>query len=95
MNDGPNRPMQNTTTTVRFTIIGDVKARAFPPWIERHARKLGVRDLTINCNDRGLDVTGTGAPEMLESLAIACSLGPADVLVDAIDGLPTTWQIEA
>ena len=87
--------MQNSFETTSFTITGAVFATSFPPWIKRHARKLGIEPLTVETTPQGIRVTGAGPPEMLEALVIACSLGPADVLVDTVTGFPTNWQMEA
>lgn len=75
--------MQDTTTT-RFLVTGDVAASHFPQWIRAHAAKLGLSAVATDLTNDGLHVEGTGPPEMLDALGIACSLGPAGVMVDRV-----------
>lgn len=70
--------------TMNYLITGDVGAAHFPGWIRAHAAKLGLSVVRLDLSNRGLEIEGRGAPEMLEALAIACSLGPAGVLVDRV-----------
>jgi hypothetical protein len=50
----------------------------------RHARKLGVVfDISGSLPNR-VDIIARGAPEMVEAFALACSLGPKSVSVDAL-----------
>jgi hypothetical protein len=74
----------SSSVTSRFVITGDVGAAQFPGWIRVHAAKLGLSILDLHLTNRGLGVEVTGPPEMVEALAIACSLGPAGVLVDCV-----------
>lgn len=85
---------RNTPQTI-FTITGDVAAASFPPWIKRHAKKLGVQQLEIEASPNVLTVRGFGAPEMVEALAIACSLGPAEVMVENVSNMPNFCEISA
>lgn len=71
-------------STNRFLITGDVAARHFPGWIRAHAAKLGLRLHRLDLSERGIEVEGSGPPEMLEALALACSLGPSGVLVERV-----------
>ena len=70
--------------TTRFLITGDVGAPHFPGWIRGHAAKLGITLRGLRLTGRGLEVEGEGEAEMLAALALACSLGPAGVLVDRV-----------
>ncbi len=70
--------------TASIHIIGQVQAADYPEWIQRHARKLGLRDVTARLTNEGMDVRATGPDEMLNALALGCSLGPASILVDEI-----------
>jgi acylphosphatase len=74
----------NTSVTRTLIITGDVAAPHFPGWVRRHAAKLGLEVQRLGLTNRGLEVVSRGAPEMIESLAVACSLGPAGVLVDEV-----------
>lgn len=70
--------------TATILIFGDVQAPDFPAWIERHARKLGLQAVTADTVETGLKVVATGPDEMLQALALGCSLGTASVLVDHV-----------
>ena len=72
------------SVSVSYLITGDVGAPHFPGWIRHHAAKLGVTLGKLELSNLGLEIQGSGPPEMLDALAIACSLGPAGVLVDRI-----------
>ncbi len=74
----------SAVVTRRFLVTGDVAAPHFPGWVRAHAAKLGLAVQRLDLSNRGLEVESRGAPEMIESLAIACSLGPAGVLVDEV-----------
>ncbi|MEJ6709787.1 MAG: acylphosphatase [Amylibacter sp.] len=68
-----------------ISIFGDVGASDFVGWILRHAAKLGLGSLSVEHFDEHLEVQAEGASELLEALSLACSLGPASVLVDRIE----------
>jgi len=72
----------------RFFIQGRVDSDKFPPWIERHARKLGVA-CHIDRQDRAtLEAVLTGPVELLDAMEMACLLGPFQVWVDQIERRP-------
>lgn len=66
-------------------VFGNVSAPDFPEWVMRHARKLGLREVKTNLRDGCLEISAFGQEEMLNALALSCSLGPASVLVDRIE----------
>lgn len=68
----------------RILLTGDVHSADFPAWIARHARKLGLVRVTTEQVPAGLEVTASGAEEMLQALALGVSLGPESVLVDTV-----------
>ncbi len=70
--------------TARMQVTGDIAAPSFVPWIARHAGRLGLRNCAIARKGPHLSIKATGAPEMLEALALACTLGPAEVMVDDV-----------
>ena len=72
------------STTARILLTGAVADPAFPGWILRHGRKLGLHDITACPVAAGLEVQATGARPMLHALALGASLGPAGVLVDTM-----------
>jgi len=65
-------------------VFGRVTAPDFPDWITRHARKLGLRRIRTSLHADYLDVGAIGQDEMLNALALACSLGPQSALVDRV-----------
>ena len=71
-------------TNARILLTGDVHSADFPPWIARHAHKLGLVRVTTERVEAGLEVTASGAEEMLQALALGVSLGPESVLVDTV-----------
>lgn len=66
-------------------ISGDVGAPVFAVWIARHARRLGLRGAILRHGVDRLDLALTGQPELLDAMALGCSLGPREVWVDQIE----------
>lgn len=81
------RPAQVDVTEL-FSIHGDVGASAFPAWIARHARRLGLGQRLLGQAQGRLDVLVWGPPDLLDAMALGCSLGPQEVWVDEIARLP-------
>jgi len=74
-------------SAVRFSLLGRISSPDFQGWMSKQAAKLGVAfNITELSADR-MDLSASGAPEMLEAFALACSLGPESVLVDEL-----IWQ---
>ena len=74
--------------TEHFSIRGRVGAASFAPWIMRHAARLGLFGQILVQTESGLDVIVTGPSDLLDAMALACSLGPQEVWVDEIGRLP-------
>ena len=72
----------------RFAIRGQVGAASFLPWITRHAARLGLGVRILGQTSSCVGVILTGPPDLLDAMAVACSLGPQEVWVDGIDRLP-------
>lgn len=68
-----------------FGIHGDVGARIFAVWIARHARRLGLRGAILRHEADRIDMVVTGLPDLLDAMALGCSLGPQEVWVERID----------
>lgn len=98
---GKNAPDQNlqtpdpmhaispqTDATQHFAIRGQVGAASFAPWITRHAARLGLCGRIVRQSQTCLDVVLCGPPDLLDAMALGCSLGPQEVWVDQIDRLP-------
>lgn len=68
----------------RITILGDVNAASFVPWIHRHAEKLGLSQHFFYAGADRIELEVAGPVELIDMLEMGCSLGPIDVWVDEI-----------
>ena len=75
-----------------FAILGDVGAPIFATWIARHARRLGLRGAILRHETGRIEMVVTGLPDLLDAMALGCSLGPQEVWVERIDRAPTALQ---
>lgn len=75
-----------------FRIFGDVGSDVYAGWIARHARRLGLRGAILHHGADRLDLVVTGQADLVDALALGCSLGPQEVLVDRIDRRLTAPQ---
>jgi len=57
----------------------------FAAWITRHACRLGLRCAILRHHPTRLELIVTGLPDLLDAMALACSLGPREVWVDHIE----------
>jgi acylphosphatase len=71
-----------------FCIKGQVGAAGFPTWISRHLGRLGLEGRVLAQSCTSVRVIVAGPAELLDAMALACSLGPQDVWVDEIERLP-------
>ena len=71
--------------TDHFCIVGRVGAAQFPGWIMAHAAKLGLSGGVMSQSDQCVEMRFSGPPDLLDALAVGCSLGPREVWVDRID----------
>ena len=70
---------QNNNFRERMTILGQLDAASFEPWIRRHAAKLGLaQEFTHRGADR-IELVLQGSEELIDMMEIGCSLGPIDV----------------
>ncbi|TIS79602.1 MAG: acylphosphatase [Mesorhizobium sp.] len=72
----------------RMTILGDVEAASFQPWIERHAAKLGLAQAICVAGPDRIELDVAGPTELIDMMEMGCSLGPIDVWVEAIRRTP-------
>lgn len=72
----------------RMTILGDVEAASFLPWIERHAAKLGLAQAICFAGPDRIELDIAGPAELVDMMEMGCSLGPIDVWVEAIHRVP-------
>ncbi|MCZ3376528.1 MULTISPECIES: acylphosphatase [unclassified Rhizobium] len=68
----------------RMTILGDLNAASFVPWIRRHANKLGLAQTFFHSDAARIELEVTGPVELIDMLEMGCSLGPIDVWVEEI-----------
>lgn len=71
--------------TVEMRIAGEVGSEAFADWICHRARLLDLIGWVKIIDDAEIAVVVTGDEALVEAMEVACSLGPANVLVDYID----------
>ena len=87
------------SATDRIALLGRVDDPAFLPWIERHRARLGLSGGIATCQAGRIELVVSGAPDLIDALELACSLGPAEVLVErterepAVDPSPSKPQI--
>lgn len=68
----------------RMTILGDLDAASFIPWIERHAAKLGLSQAVSHRSADRIELEIAGPTELIDMMEMGCSLGPIDVWVETI-----------
>jgi hypothetical protein len=78
--------MQNVNASVsaRLTINGTFAQPHFMGWMERHARRLGVRMVLVGSDEGEITLDLAGPSELVDAMELGCLLGPIDVWVDAI-----------
>ena len=76
----------------RCTVLGNVGAPIFASWIARHARRLGLRGAILHHDSGRLDMAVTGLPDLLDAMALGCSLGPQDGWVEQVERAETALQ---
>jgi acylphosphatase len=76
-------------TTEHLSIFGNVGAPAFAVWIARHAARLGLQGSVLSQENGRVDLIMRGPPDLLDAMALGCSLGPQEVLVDRIERFAT------
>ncbi|NKL20267.1 acylphosphatase [Rhizobium leguminosarum] len=69
----------------RMTIVGDLEAASFVPWIRRHAAKLGLSHTISHMSSMRIELEVSGPEELIDMMEMGCSLGPIDVWVVRID----------
>ena len=75
-----------------FTVLGDVGAPIFATWIARHARRLGLRGAILRHDAGQVEMVVTGLQDLLDAMALGCSLGPQEVWVERIDRAEVALQ---
>ncbi|URK87506.1 acylphosphatase [Rhizobium sp. RCAM05350] len=72
-------------TRERMTILGDLDAASFVPWIRRHAAKLGLSQAISHASTDRIELEVEGPEELIDMMEMGCSLGPIDVWVESIE----------
>ncbi|RWM89299.1 MAG: acylphosphatase [Mesorhizobium sp.] len=72
----------------RMTILGDVEAASFLPWIERHAAKLGLAQAICVAGPDRIELDVAGPADLIDMMEMGCSLGPIEVWVETIRRTP-------
>ena len=78
----------------RMTILGDLQAASFVPWIRRHAAKLGLSQAISHQSVDRIELEVAGPIELIDMMEIGCSLGPIDVWVETILRTPIESDAE-
>jgi len=79
----PDHAMRDVTE--HFALCGQVGDQGFAVWIGRHAGKLGLGVRVLGQTAVRVDLIVCGPPDLLDAMALACSLGPQEVWVDQVD----------
>ena len=72
----------------RMTILGDLDAATFIPWIQRHAAKLGLSQAISHRSSARIELELAGPEDLIDMMEMGCLLGPIDVWVETIDRSP-------
>ena len=73
--------MRDQRRTAKIMLQGQFCQSSFLPWIERYAHKLGVQIISFQFDRGDLEMLVLGPDEMVEALALGCSLGPKDAFI--------------
>lgn len=77
----------------RFTISGDIGSPVFVPWVERHARRLGLAASISERSPTRMKVRIEGPAELVDAMEVGCLLGPIEVWVDDIAREPLNSRV--
>lgn len=70
--------------TLKLTIDGDLQGGSMVNWVVHRASLLNLAGKINFQNTTSIDLTISGERVLAEAFEVACSLGPADALVDSI-----------
>ncbi|EJT01893.1 hypothetical protein RCCGE510_25361 (plasmid) [Rhizobium sp. CCGE 510] len=68
-----------------MTIVGDLEAASFVPWIQRHAAKLGLSHTISHTSSMRIELELSGPEDLIDMMEVGCSLGPIDIWVESIE----------
>nr|WP_316656373.1 acylphosphatase [uncultured Gellertiella sp.] len=69
----------------KLILRGDIASASFLPWIDRHARKLGLAGGIAAHDALRIELDMSGPRELLDAMEMGCSLGPIDVWIETIE----------
>lgn len=75
-----------------FMLRGDLAAATLAPWVERHARRLGLSARIRQKGTEVLTLEVAGPPELLDAMEMGCLLGPIEAWVEMIWREPLVSQ---
>lgn len=79
---------RHSASRERMTILGDVDAASFLPWIRRHAARLGLSQAVSHTSTGRIELELAGPTALIDMMEMGCSLGPIDVWVETIHRSP-------
>ncbi len=74
--------------SIRLTILGDLGASTFRPWVDRHMRRLGLTGRVALQSASRMDLDLDGPEDLIDAMELGVSLGPIEAWVESIDRLP-------
>jgi acylphosphatase len=77
--------VKRNRAAVRLRILGAVGAAGFPEWICHRARILDLNGCVMRRGPGEIEVLVSGDDTLIDAMEVACSLGPADVMVERIE----------
>ena len=78
-----------------MTILGDLDAASFLPWIRRHADRLGLSQTVSHADDARIELELDGPEELIDMMEVGCLLGPINVWVETIGREPLAVRSSA
>ncbi|MEO8668113.1 MAG: acylphosphatase [Bauldia sp.] len=67
--------------TVRVAITGHVQGVGYRAWVEREARRRGLKGWVRNRKDGSVEAVFSGEAEAVEAMTVACKVGPRSAVV--------------
>lgn len=74
-----------TGLSVRLVMHGALSATSAMPWIVHRARLLDLSGQVTRISETEIRIDVTGPDPLIDAMEDACSLGPAEILVDRIE----------
>lgn len=72
------------TPVTELRLRGDLGAQGFVPWICHRARVLNLSGWVARVDAGAMIIVVAGPEALCDAMEVACSLGPADVIVEDI-----------